>query len=196
MNLTRIDLTRMFAVALLMATGSSITARAQTASKPAPPGQPQTFHVCQMTYARCVWSPCEGTVVMGNQATTTCQCPVMSNSFSVGANDCKTDAPTATTVKSRYSPINTYARCTMKRPWAMCLDSPCTINSDKTTASCTCTLMQDAGDFMYQPDKPDQCSSGIVSSATVDDLDTITDYLQTQDQMPVSNFTVVNQQKK
>ena len=131
-----------------------------------------------------------------------CQCPVLpADSWSVGASDCEADKPNGVHVKSRYSPVSTYARCTKPRPWAMCLDSDCKINPNANpnapvTASCSCAVMQGVGDFLYDAAKPEQCDSGIMSSATVDDLDTITDYLQTQTQLQVHDFTVVNKQKK
>ena len=207
MNLTSTNppltskVTKMLAIAVLMVTCGHITAMAQTPSKKEP-RQPPPFYACQMTYAYCVSAPCEGAQITGSQVTTTCQCPVVPTNpvvpgnWSVGAKDCAADAPTQTTVASRYFPIKTYARCTKKRAWAMCLDSPCVLNRDKTTAACTCLLMQGQGDFVYAPDKPAQCDSGIISSATVEDVATITDWLETQDKIPVYDFTVVNKQKK
>lgn len=46
-----------------------------------------------------------------------------------------------TTVRSRYYPIPGYGSCSNEKPWAMCLDMPCVVDSnDKTKASCTCSV--------------------------------------------------------
>lgn len=54
--------------------------------------------------------------------------------------------------------------------------------------------MQNQGDYLVQS----ECTKGIISSATVDDLDGITDYLETQDQskIKVLPFTVLNPPQK
>ncbi len=203
-NLTVRNAIKMLTIAWLLVLGVSMTAWAQTPSKKEP-ATPPPFYACKMTYALCVYSPCEGVALTGGQVTTTCTCPVLHDSWSVGAKDCEADKPEGDHVKSRYYPITKFARCSKPRAWAMCLDSDCKINESdkdvkqkdkKLTASCTCALMQGQGDFLYDAAKPEQCDSGIMSSATLDDLDGVTDWLQTQDQMPVFDFTVVNKQKK
>jgi len=82
----------------------------------------------------------------------------------------------------------------------MCLDSPCTMDkNDKTKAACTCTLQHDLGDYVVAPDTPghpSQCDEGIVSSATVLDVSSISDYLERQDNMPVYDILVVNTPKQ
>ncbi len=78
----------------------------------------------------------------------------------------------------------------------MCLDSPCVIDkNDKTKAQCTCPPVQGQGDYLVAPGT-DACTAGIVSSATVVDLDTITDFLEIQDKLVPSDFTVVNAKHK
>ena len=81
----------------------------------------------------------------------------------------------------------------------MCLDSDCTIDkADPTKAHCTCSVMQNQGDYVVAPDgpaNPSQCDTGMVSAATVLDVATISDFLEQQDAMPVYDILVVNPQK-
>jgi len=200
------NLTRIFSTFLLMFASCSISALAQAPSQPGPlvPLGPTQFRACHYTYALCTYAPCHGTktVIMNNQevTNTTCDCPVIENGWSVGQVECSADQPHGANIKSRYFPIRMYARCTNKRPWAMCLDSECTIDkNDKTKAACTCALKQGLGDYVVAPDTPghpSQCDSGIVSSATVLDVAAISDYLETQDNMPVYDILVVNTPKQ
>jgi len=202
MDPIKLNVRKTLATALLMVAGCSIPALAQTTEKATPPAPlvpPPPFYACRMTYALCTFSACDIVVLMGDKATTTCGCKVITDGWSVGAKDCKADKPDDMHVKSRYFPIRTYARCSNKRPWAMCLDSDCTLDkNDKTKAACTCSVKRDVGDYLVEPDSPgtpSQCDSGIISSATVSDLDTISDFLQKQDKMPVYDMLVVNPQK-
>jgi hypothetical protein len=78
----------------------------------------------------------------------------------------------------------------------MCLDSPCVVDendkNDKTKANCACSVEQGKGDYLVRGG----CPTGIISSATVLDLDTITDFLERQDKIsPVPDFKVVNQKQ-
>jgi hypothetical protein len=130
-----------------------------------------------------------------------CDCRVKTDEWSVGMKACPTKKEVSEgRTKSRYFPIKTYSRCSNNRPWAMCLDKECWIDkNDPTKAKCKCSVKQGRGDYMVNPETPgvrSQCDFGIFSSATVLDLDQITDFLQTQDKMPVYNFTVVNLQPK
>ena len=102
-----------------------------------------------------------------------------------------------TQVMSRYHPITTYSRCSNNRQWAMCLDSPCTIDptnpADKTKpqkAQCKCSVTS-GQDWLVKPGTA-QCTNGLISSATVVDLDQITDYLETHPELHIPNFSVVN----
>jgi hypothetical protein len=207
MELTRLKLmpgnvARTLATAWLVVASCGVSAFAQAPAKSVPPAPllpPPAFYPCRMTYALCTFSSCDVVVLMGDKATTTCDCKVITDGWSVGAKDCKADKPDDTHVKSRYFPIRTYARCSNKRPWAMCLDSDCTLDkNDKTKAACTCSVKRDVGDYLIEPDSPgtpSQCDTGIISSATVLDLDTVTDFLEKQDKMPVYDMLVVNPQK-
>jgi len=185
-------------ILLLVVTSCSITALAEDSVKPAPATKPAPFILCQSTYALCTFSPCTGVEVLGKAATTTCDCDLKIDQWSVGQKACPTQQEVSKNqTKSRYSPIKCYTRCSNNRPWAMCLDSPCTIHGSKAT--CTCSIQQGLGDYLALPEKPgvsSQCATGIISSATVDDLDGITDFLQTQDKLRVFDFKVVNPQPK
>ena len=203
LNLTSRNLAKTLATASLLVASFGISVLAQNPPKTVPPAPlapaNPVFYACRMTYALCTFSSCDVVVLMGDKATTTCDCKVIPDGWSVGQKDCKADKPEETHVKSRYFPIRTYARCSNKRPWAMCLDSDCTVDkNDKTKAACDCAVMRGEGDYLVQPDTPgtpSQCDTGIISSATVLDLDTITDFLQKQDKMPVYDMLVVNPQK-
>ncbi len=180
--------------ALPMFAGCCLTALSQTTAKDTAP-----FLVCHNEYALCTFSKCGSVQVLGAQATTMCACNVR-NDFSVGkecAGPTKLDDG-QTQVMSRYHPISTYSRCSNNRPWAMCLDSRCTVDKtaqdDKTKpvlASCECAVLSGQGDYLVQPGTA-QCTNGVISSATVDDLDQITDFLESQPDLHIPNFTVVN----
>ncbi len=186
--------TKMFIFALPMVAGCCLTALSQ-----APPPDPGPFKVCQTEYALCTFSQCGSVQVLGAQATTMCTCSVRKD-FSVG-KECEGPTKLAdvqTQVMSRYHPITTYSRCSNNRQWAMCLDSPCTIDptnpADKTKpqqAQCKCSVVSGQGDWLVQPGKA-QCTNGLISSATVVDLDQITDYLESHPELHIPNFSVVN----
>lgn len=192
--------------ALLMATGGTINALSQTPAK-----DPAGFQVCHGTYALCTFSQCGE--VQGKQPTVFCSCRVRQG-YSVGTEQdysigTECEGPTKnpegqTVLRSRYHPIDSYARCTNNKPWAMCLDSPCVVDqNDKTKASCACSVQEGKGDYVVG-NKPGQggavqfgCPTGIISSATVLDVDSITDFLATQDTIPpVPDFKVINHKQK
>ena len=186
MNLMKTLLT-----ALLVVT-SCITAVAQEPAK-AP------FQVCKSTYALCTFAKCEEVKILGTPLLFSCGCQVKTDEWSVGAQPCEAVKVTPegqSIIRSRYHPIESYARCSNSRPWAMCLDSPCVIDkNDKTKAQCTCSSVQGQGDYMVVPGT-DACTTGFVSSATVVDVDTITDFLETEDKLVPPDFTVVNARHK
>ena len=177
---------------LLVVTACSVTALSQN------PAAPPRFIACQSTYALCTFSPCGEVRGRENDHV---RLPVKTDEWSVGMKACPTKKEVSEgQTKSRYFPIRTYSRCSNNRPWAMCLDKECWIDkNDPTKAKCKCSVKQGQGDYLVSPEKPgvrSQCDFGIFSSATVVDLDQITDFLQTQDKMPVYNFEVVNLQPK
>ncbi|MGB8771061.1 MAG: hypothetical protein WCC92_15690 [Candidatus Korobacteraceae bacterium] len=186
------NLKKTLSTALLTVTGCSVAALAQEHAK-AP------FQVCKSTYALCTFAKCQEIKILGTPLLFSCGCEVKTDEWSVGAQPCEPVEKTPegqSVIRSRYHPIKTYARCSNSRPWAMCLDSPCVIDkNDKTKAQCTCPPVQDQGDYLVAPGT-DACTAGIVSSATVVDLDTITDFLEIQDKLVPSDFTVVNAKHK
>ena len=97
---------KMLATACLMLGSFSVSALAQASSTtpPAPVVPANTFYACRMTYALCTFSECEAVVIMGEKATSTCNCKVITDGWSVGAKDCKADKPDGTQIKSRYFP--------------------------------------------------------------------------------------------
>ena len=163
----------------------------------APSQQPQ-FTVCKSTYALCTKAKC--THIADNEKEVSCACEVRTG-YSLGTQPCESaqQAKDSQTLKSRYYPIKSYARCSNDRPWAYCLDATCTVdNADKTKASCTCKLVRNQGDYVITGDRYDKstCTTGIISSATVDQIDQATDFLETQDALAPFDFKVLNVQHR
>lgn len=158
--------------------------------------QPQ-FIVCKSTYALCTTAKC--THISDNEKEVSCACDVKTG-YSLGAKPCDVQqTKEAQTLKSRYYPVKSYARCSNDRPWAYCLDAACVTNpNDKTKATCTCKLVRNQGDYVITGDRYDKstCTTGIISSATIDQIDQATDYLETQDALPPFDFKVLNVQHK
>ncbi|HTX75174.1 MAG TPA: hypothetical protein VMD29_03135 [Terracidiphilus sp.] len=197
--------TRLFSAVLLVVTACGITATAQETKKDKSP-----FRLCHTTYALCTFAQCGPAVAQGNRETTTCACRVWQG-YSVAAvapKGTECDGPRTTRdgkikVISRYYPIPGYGTCSNNNPWAMCLDMPCVVDSnDKTKANCTCSVQNRQSVTRAQKKKVDEskmdylvsygaaCPSGIISSATVFDLDNITGFLNSQDKIPVQDFIV------
>jgi hypothetical protein len=184
---------KMLPITLLMIAGSSLTALAQEAPQPKP------FQLCQGTYSLCTFSECGPAQAQGNQITTACSCHVWQG-YSVGT-ECEKPKTVdgQTMVRSRYYPIPGYGSCSNDQPWAMCLDMPCVVDSnDKTKASCTCSVenrkdvKQGQGEQKnYLVKYGSGCPTGIISSATVFDLNTITTWLENhQDDIPIQDFII------
>ena len=181
------NLKRILSSALLMVTINSIAALAQSSAK-------SEFIVCQSEFALCVFAQCKPIKELETTLLFSCTCSVQTGE-SVGAHPCeeKKKVPEGELIRSRYAPgFKSYARCSNNRPWAMCLDSPCIIDkANPAQAQCTCPMVQGQGDYMVQPGT-DQCSNGAISSATVVDLDQITDFLETQPNLVPNDIKVVN----
>jgi hypothetical protein len=82
--------------------------------------------------------------------------------------------------------VKYYAVCSNDRAWAWCLDKPCTVDKDNPSkASCACTLVKDQGPYVVVTDKYNDstCTTDIWSSATVQAITQITDFLKTQDKL-------------
>ncbi len=197
---------KLFSTVLLVVASCGITAMAQEGAK-----DPPKFLLCHTTYALCTFSQCGPAVAQGNQETTTCACRVWQGysvaAYSPSGTECdgQTKTPDGQTqVISRYYPIPGYGTCSNNKPWAMCLDKPCVVDSnDKTKANCTCSvedrqkLKQGQGEEKdYLVKYGSECPAGIISSATVLDLNGITRFLKGQDEIPVQDFIVANPEQK
>jgi hypothetical protein len=89
-------------------------------------------------------------------------------------------------VYSRYYPIKAYKTCTNDRVWANCLDKPCIVDkNDPTKANCACTTEAKQGNWVIVTDDgaTNTCDAGIVSSATVEQVDAITTFLKGQKEL-------------
>lgn len=155
------------------------------------------FKLCESTYALCTTAPCEP--VPGKPDTVSCTCEVLT-AYSAGLEPCQGVKETSEgkQVRSRYSPVKAYAVCTNDRPWAWCLDKPCVIDkNDPTKASCACTTVKDQGPYVIVTDTYTEatCTTGIISSATVTQIDQVTDFLKGKSKLPPFPIKVLNQPK-
>lgn len=144
------------------------------------------FVACNSTYALCTEALCEP--LPGKAGFATCSCKVETG-YSAGEKPCtgiiKTQHGQA--VSSRYYPIKSYKICANDRPWAFCLDSPCIIDpNDASKASCICSLVKNQGKYIVVPNGHEaaSCTKGIYSSATIEDVTQITNFLKTQPDLP------------
>lgn len=142
------------------------------------------FYACKSKYALCTTAPC--TPVAGKKDVVSCHCKVVTG-YSAGAKQCQDEKKTkkGILINSRYYPVKSYARCSNSRPWAWCLDKPCLIDKkDPSSASCACSVVSNLGDYVIVTNKntPSTCTTGIISSATIDGITDITNFLKTQDQ--------------
>ena len=171
------------------------------AQAPLQPAAKSEFIVCQSTFALCTFAQCEPITTLETTLLFSCKCEVHRDKWSAGAKPCEEEkkVPEGDLIRSRYAPnFASYARCSNNRPWAMCLDSPCIIDKNPPddkghpeTAHCTCPIVSGQGDYLVQPGT-DQCSNGAISSATVVDLDQITDFLETNPNLHPVDLKVVN----
>jgi hypothetical protein len=142
------------------------------------------FIVCKSTYALCTTAACSP--IPGKNDVVSCQC-IVENDYSAGLKACEEKKTSqGLKLRSRYHPIDSYARCSNSRPWAWCLDAPCVADKDNPAqASCACKIVSNQGDYVIvnsngQYDAT-SCTSGIYSSATVGELDQVTNYLKTHE---------------
>jgi hypothetical protein len=152
------------------------------------------FTVCDGIYALCTTAPCQP--IAGQEDAVSCDCTVQ-NGYSAGLEACKDEIVTAEgkQIVSRYYPIKSYAICSNDRPWANCLDSPCIVDkSDPGKAACTCPVVKKQGPYVIVTETYDAstCTTGLWSSATVSDANTITDFLKTNDNLKPSDIKVLN----
>jgi hypothetical protein len=91
------------------------------------------------------------------------------------------ETPDGQQIRSRYYPVKSYAVCSNDRPWAWCLDKPCIVDKNNPQAAlCTCDAVKNLGDYIIVTSKytPATCATGVISSATVQQSEQITDYLK------------------
>jgi hypothetical protein len=141
------------------------------------------FIVCKSTYALCTTAAC--TPVPGKKNFVSCKRNVMTD-YSAGLKACDEKTSKGQLLRSRYHPISSYALCSNSRPWAWCLDAPCAIDKDNPSqAACKCSVVANQGDYVIvnADGKYDDssCTTGIYSSATVVQLDQVTEFLKTHD---------------
>jgi hypothetical protein len=178
-------------------TGFFVVALAALAGGSAKAGDQTDFKVCQSTYALCTTARC--TPVAGTKDTVSCACDVKTG-YSAGLEDCAAEKETSagTEIKSRYFPVKSYAICTNDRPWAWCLDKPCTIDKDDPTkASCACTSVKDQGPYIIITDTltDNTCTTDLYSSATVTQVTQVTDFLKTNADLKPFDIEVLNSGK-
>jgi hypothetical protein len=152
------------------------------------------FIVCESTYALCTTAMCQP--IAGKDDTADCNCEVKTG-YSAGTKPCEAAVETGAgkQIASRYYPIKSYAICDNNRPWAWCLDMPCTIDkSDPTKASCACKLVKDKGPNLVVTDtfSDTTCTTDLWSSATISDVNQVTDYLKRNDNLKPFDIEVLN----
>ena len=134
------------------------------------------FIVCKSTYALCTTAPCAP--LPGSKGFVSCKCNVTTGD-PAGQKACESGE-----LRSRYHPIESYARCSNNRLWAWCLDSPCMVDRNNTSqAACKCSVVQGKGDYVIVSDSGSysdtSCTTGMFSSALVTQLDEVTEFLKT-----------------
>jgi hypothetical protein len=133
---------------------------------PACAAEAPQFNVCPGTYALCTTAVCTRTA---DPKLLDCTCTV-NQGFSVGGgtqSQCPAASP-GSIILSRYFPIPSYQVCTSapsaNRPWADCLDVPCTIDpNNKTMAQCRCKAV-DQGTYEDKPSHPWLITTGQVAT--------------------------------
>jgi hypothetical protein len=149
-------------------------------------GQAQQLKVCKSTFALCTIAPCDP--IPGNDNQVSCHCTV-NQSYSAGSEPCTGVQQTAEgqQIHSRYYPVKSYAICTNDRPWAWCLDKPCIIDENNPeAAACTCDVVKNLGAYVIVTSKytPATCTTGVISSATVPQIDQATSSLKSAEVLP------------
>jgi hypothetical protein len=140
------------------------------------PARAQQLKVCQSTFALCTIAQCDP--IPGNDKQVMCHCTV-NTAVSAGAEACTglQQTPQGLLLHSRYYPVKSYAVCANNRPWAWCLDKPCLVDKNNPAAAdCKCDLVKDLGPYVIVTSQyTDQtCTTGIISSATVPQIDQAT----------------------
>jgi hypothetical protein len=154
------------------------------------PAQAQAFKVCKGEFALCTIAPCDP--VPGNDKQVACHCTV-NRGYSAGQEPCQgaKETPEGRQIRSRYYPVKSYAVCANDRPWAWCLDKPCIVDKNNPQAAlCTCDAVKNLGDYVIVTSAytAATCTSGVISSATVQQIGQVTDYLKKTG--PLSPFPI------
>jgi len=171
---------------------SSPTASPPIAASTAAPN-PQ-FTVCQGTFALCTTAKCKRPD-NGPGLSLECLCDVETG-YSAGKKSCAdiTQAPPTQglSILSRYSPIQSTAVCAASVVYAQCLDSPCTVDQDKSKAKCTCTAEESLGSHVVVAGTATDamCRSAAWSSASLEDLMQITGFLYGQNPQLLKPFPI------
>jgi hypothetical protein len=191
-------------VVLGILAGLAVNARAmvgQSASAPNPSSgnllgkaeaTAKPFTVCKATYALCTRAKC---TKKGNGYDCTC---VVRTGWSAGAQSCASIRRMAQAhqIASRYHPIRSFVTCKggPARPSAFCLDSKCTASTDGKHAHCACSAAHSKYFVVTTDhDTPGLCRSDtVVSSASIEDVITITHFLKSSRHLPASDFPVLN----
>ncbi len=154
----------------------------------------QELKVCKSTFALCTIAPCDP--VHGNDKQVSCHCTV-NHSYSVGAAPCSgvNNTPDGQEIHSRYYPVKSYAICSNDRPWAWCLDKPCIIDKNNPeAAACKCDAVKNLGAYVIVTSNytPATCTTGVISSATVAQIDQATAALKKAKVLPPFPIQVLN----
>ena len=144
------------------------------------PAHAKDLTVCKSTFALCTIAPCDPIPGSDNRVSWHC---TVNHGYSAGAKPCTGVKNTAEgqEIHSRYYPVKSYAICTNDRPWAWCLDKPCIIDKNNPeAATCTCDAVKNLGAYVIVTSKytADTCTTGIISSATVQQIDQATESLK------------------
>jgi hypothetical protein len=152
------------------------------------------YKICKSTYALCTTAKCDPATAGSD--TVACSCEVRTG-YSVGSTPCEAVKQTSAgkQIMSRYFPIKSYARCTNNRPWASCYDKTCLVDAeDPSKATCTCSVKENEGDYVRVTNaySAETCTIGLWSSATVSDLEKVTNFLKSRISLPPFPLNVVN----
>src|SRR5262245_23750553 len=152
--------------------------------------QAQEFKVCKSTFALCTIAHCDS--IPENERQVSCHCTV-NTGYSAGQEPCQDvkQTPEGQEIRSRYYPVKSYAVCANDRLWAWCLDKPCIVDKNNPqAASCTCDVVKNLGDYVIVTSAytAATCTSGVISSATVQQIGQVTDYLKKAG--PLSPFPI------
>ena len=142
----------------------------------------QGFKLCKSTFALCTIAHCDP--IPGNTKEVACHCTV-NTGYSAGQQPCQAikQTPEGAQIHSRYYPVKSYAVCANERAWAWCLDKPCTIDKNNPqAATCACDVVKNLGDYVIVTSAatPATCTTGVISSATVQQITQVTDFLKTK----------------